>query len=135
MISMPSTNETVKPQTDLRGILWGGFLSGLFDLSFAIVVYGLLRDRTAISVLHSISSGLLGKAAYEGGLATAALGLVCHFVIAFGAATVFWLVSWRLRFLLDHPVVSGVLFGVAVFAFMTPSSSRSPSFPSSSRIR
>jgi hypothetical protein len=46
------------------------------------------------------------------------LGLFCHFVIAFGAATVFFLASRSLAFLVRHAVLSGVLYGVAVYFFM-----------------
>src|SRR5712691_11670716 len=44
--------------------------------------------------------------------------LFCHFVIAFGAATVYFAMSRGVRFLVDHAVLSGVLYGVAVYFFM-----------------
>ena len=45
---------------------------------------------------QSIASGLLGKAAYEGGSATAPLGLALHFFIAFVMALVYVLAARRL---------------------------------------
>src|SRR5262249_15968424 len=65
------------------------------------------------------ASGLLGKAAYDGGAATALLGLAVHFLIAFAAATVFVLASERLPALRRAAVGWGLAFGVAVFALMS----------------
>ena len=51
-------------------------------------------------------------------MATAALGLFCHFTIAFGAATVFFLLSRKMPFLTRQFVLAGVLYGIAVYFFM-----------------
>ena len=58
-------------------------------------------------------------ASFRGGLATAALGLFCHFLIATTASAVFYLASRRLRFLLKHAIPSGLLYGIAVYIFMS----------------
>jgi hypothetical protein len=98
-----------------RAIVWGGLLAGLGDITFAFVVW---RGIGPIRVLQSVASGLLGAAAREGGLVTAALGAVLHFTIAFIWATVFWLASHRLKVLARHPVVCGLLYGAVVYVFM-----------------
>jgi len=100
-----------------RAILWGGLLAGLGDITFAFVVSG-LRGVGPVRVLHSVAGGLLGKAAAEGGLTTAALGALLHFLIAFVWAAVYWLASRRLKVLVRRPVVCGLLYGAAVYAFM-----------------
>lgn len=100
-----------------RAIVWGGVLAGVGDILFAFVVSG-LRGVGPVRVLQSVAGGLLGKAAAEGGLATAALGGVLHFFIAFVWATVFWLLSRRLTVLVRRPVVCGLLYGAAVYFFM-----------------
>ena len=69
-------------------------------------------------MLQGIASGLLGKRSFEGGLVTAGLGLTIHFFIAFTAATLFYLFSRKFRFLIDHAIVAGFLYGVAVYLFM-----------------
>ena len=69
-------------------------------------------------MLQGIASGLLGRAAFNGGLATAFLGLLCHFTIAVSAAAVYFVASRLLPFLLQHAVVSGAAYGVAVYFFM-----------------
>jgi hypothetical protein len=100
-----------------RAILWGGLLAGVGDITFAFVVSG-LRGVGPARVLQSVASGLLGAAARDGGPATAALGGVLHFFIAFVWATVYWLASRKLRVLVQHPVVCGLLYGVVVYFFM-----------------
>ena len=100
-----------------RAITWGGLLAGVGDITFAFVVSG-LRGVGPVRVLQSVAGGLLGAAAREGGLATAALGLGLHFFIAFIWATVYWLVSRKLDVLVRHPVVCGLLYGAVVYAFM-----------------
>jgi hypothetical protein len=69
-------------------------------------------------VLQSVASGLLGRNADQGGLKTAALGLACHFLIAFTAAAVYFAASRKLKFLTRQAIVCGVLYGMAVYFFM-----------------
>jgi uncharacterized membrane protein YagU involved in acid resistance len=69
-------------------------------------------------MLQSIASGVLGLDSYNGGLKTAALGLVLHFVIATGAAAVFYAASRKLSFLVRQAIISGLLYGIVVYFFM-----------------
>ncbi|HKD44821.1 MAG TPA: hypothetical protein VKD24_04130 [Candidatus Angelobacter sp.] len=101
----------------LLAIFWGGLGCGVGDITQAFVAWGLLGVRP-VSILQHIASGLLGPKAFQGGAATAVLGAVLHFVIAFGAAAVYYLLSRWLTFMTSHAVVSGLLYGEAVFLFM-----------------
>jgi len=74
-----------------------------------------------LQVLQGIAGGVLGPRAFNGGLTTALLGLSLHLVIAFGAAAVFCRTSRNLRFLVQHAILSGVLYGVAAYFFMQES--------------
>ena len=101
-----------------HAILWGGLLAGVGDIAFAFVVSG-LNGVGPVRVLHSVAGGLLGASAREGGAATAALGALLHFLIALVWAAVYWLASRRLKVLVRHPVACGLLYGAAVYAFMS----------------
>jgi hypothetical protein len=101
-----------------RAILWAGLIAGALDITAACVTTALRGRGGPIGVFQSVASGLLGADAFEGGLPAAALGLVLHFVIAFGAATLYVAASRKLRFLVEQPVVCGLLYGAAVYAFM-----------------
>lgn len=109
--------ETREPSSALTAILVGGLAAGVLDLASAVGAW-LPRGVTPQQILQSIARGAVGRDAYSGGWATAALGLGFHFLIAFTAAAVFYLVSRRLRFLTRRPVLSGLLYGEVVFLVM-----------------
>lgn len=108
----------MKNPQHLHALLWAGLVCGIMDITAALVVYGSFGLKP-MRLLQGIASGLLGQKAFDGGIATALLGLVCHFVIAFGAATVYVLASRAIPFLIQHTVVSGALYGIAVYFFMS----------------
>jgi hypothetical protein len=101
----------------LRAILWAGLVCGAMDITAALVVYGHF-GLPPVRLLQGIAAGLLGPRSLEGGLATAFLGLLGHFFIAFSAATIYFTASRWIPFLLEHTPVSGVLYGIAVYFFM-----------------
>jgi hypothetical protein len=101
----------------LRAIVLAGLTVGVLDILEPIVFYG-LRGVPPTRILQSVASGLLGSAAYTGGLRTAALGLGLHFLIAFAAATVYVAASLRLPTLALRPLIWGPAYGVAVYFFM-----------------
>jgi phage shock protein PspC (stress-responsive transcriptional regulator) len=100
-----------------KAIAIAGLTCGALDISAALVVYGLMGSKP-LRLLQGIAGGILGPRTYSGGTSTALLGLALHFVIAFGAAAVFFLASRFVPLLLNHAVVSGVLYGIAVYFFM-----------------
>jgi hypothetical protein len=100
-----------------QAIGWAGLLAGALDITAAFVEAG-LEGRSPVSLLQGIAGGLLGMSSFKGGLATAALGAFFHFLIATTAAAVFYLASRKLKFLEQHAIASGLIYGVAVYAFM-----------------
>jgi hypothetical protein len=100
-----------------KAICMAGLTCGVMDITAALLVYGSMGLKP-LRLLQGIAGGIFGPRAYTGGVPTALLGLFLHFVIAFGAATVFFIASRYIRFLPDHAVVSGILYGIAVYFFM-----------------
>ena len=96
-------------------IIVGGLIVGVLDLVYAIVVYSPYQP---ILVPQTIASGILGIKSYGGGVGTAVLGVILHFVIALGAATVYYLASRRLTFLVSRAVLCGLIYGALVYLFM-----------------
>ena len=90
---------------------------GVLDAIDAVVFFG-LRGVAPIRIFQSIASGLLGRAAFQGGVATAALGVALHFFIAFVIVTTFVIASARMHLLTRHAVVFGLLYGVLAYAVM-----------------
>jgi hypothetical protein len=107
----------MKRSRTLPTIASAGLIAGILDITSAFVIAG-LKGTGSIRMLQGIASGLLGGRSFEGGMATAGLGLAIHFLIAFTAATVFYVASRKFSFLTRHAVVSGLLYGIAVYIFM-----------------
>lgn len=106
-----------QPSKHVRAIVWGGLIAGAFDLIYAFVWYG-PRGVSPPRIMQSIASGLLGKEAYEGGAATAALGGILHFFILIVAGAIYYAASRRLTVLTRQPILCGLLFGFAIWIVM-----------------
>jgi hypothetical protein len=102
----------------LRAITVGGVVAGTLDLLFAVVVYGYARGGTEEGVLHSIASGWLGRKAFQGGGPAAVLGFATQYLIAVGAAAVFYAISGAFPVLRRRAVPAGIVFGAGLYAFM-----------------
>jgi hypothetical protein len=98
-------------------IVLGGATAGVLDIADAFIVTA-LNGGTPMRVLQTIASGILGREAYQGGAPIAAFGLALHFLIAFSAASAFFLASRLFPTVLRYVVVSGLTFGLAVWVFM-----------------
>jgi uncharacterized membrane protein YagU involved in acid resistance len=96
-------------------VVVGGLIVGVVDLLYAIAVYS---PRHPILVPQTIASGILGAKSYSESTYSAALGIILHFVIALGAAMVYYLASRPLKFLVSHAFASGLTYGALVFLFM-----------------
>jgi hypothetical protein len=101
----------------LRAIVTAGLVVGVLDISSAFVIWwqrGVALQRG----LQGIAAGLLGARSYEGGMATAGLGLALHFFVAFVVVSIFYLASRRIPFLTKQPLISGVFYGIGVYIVM-----------------
>jgi len=98
-------------------IFWGGLICGVLDITAAFITWT-ARGIRPYRLLQAIASGLLGAKAFSGGWWTVALGAVCHFLIAFSASTVFFMASRKLVFMTHRAILSGVLYGIAVYVVM-----------------
>ena len=100
-----------------RALLWGTLIVGTADIVDAFIFFG-LRGTRPVRILQGIASGLLGREAFGGGAATAALGAVLHYFIAFVIVWVFLAASRRLPDLARRPWLYGPLYGLVVYAVM-----------------
>ena len=100
-----------------RAILLGGLTVGILDGLDAVIFFG-FRGVAPQRIFQAIAAGLLGKESFQGGMATAALGLVLHLCIATTIVAVFVLASQRLPALTRRPFLWGPLYGVAAYLVM-----------------
>jgi hypothetical protein len=100
-----------------KAILIGAIIAALLDMLDPIIFYG-LRGVAPVKIPQSIASGILGRAAYSDGVPSVLLGLAAHLFIALVWATIFVFAARALPFLERHAVVSGLLYGAFIYAFM-----------------
>lgn len=98
-------------------VVYGGAIGATMDLAFAFIYYGQM-GATPQRLLQNVASGVLGASAREGGVATAALGAVLHYLIAILAAFVFFAVAKKFDWLVKHPFISGCIFGLGMHLTM-----------------
>jgi uncharacterized membrane protein YagU involved in acid resistance len=95
----------------------GGGIAGVLDIGYAIA-WAYYRGSDAQHLLQIVASGWLGEASFQGGWSTAMLGLASHFGMAFAYAAFFCFVAKRWGWLARKPLLSGPLYGLAVFLLM-----------------
>jgi hypothetical protein len=78
----------------IRCVLWTGLLVGVADYAIGFGVFAAALGTPPLGILQHPASGVLGPAAYRGGIRTAALGIALHFAIAL-IWSVIYTVSYR----------------------------------------
>lgn len=101
----------------LPAIAAAGLVAGILDIISAFI-HAATRGASPARVLQFVASGLIGRQSFQEGPATAALGLLLHFMIAFGAAAVFYAASRKFSILRERPIFSGLAFGAGVWLVM-----------------
>ena len=99
-------------------VLAGGLLAGTLDIVYACVFWALRADVPVRRILQSVAAGLLGKASFEGGAGTAALGLVLHLLIAVTMSLVYFLIARRWPLLWQRPWLCGAVYGALLYVVM-----------------
>lgn len=107
------------PLTTGQALALGGLTVATLHLLDAFVFFVLRTGRQPLLVLQGIAAGLLGRASFEGGMATAMLGLIVHLFIAFSIVAVYTFASRRLPVLVERPWLFGTLYGIAVYLVMS----------------
>src|SRR5437016_3481931 len=107
-------DETVSGRPSaFETIAYGGLAIGICDFLDASIFFPLYYGMSFVDVWHGSASGLIGREASRGGgLKTALLGILLHFVVATCIAAVYYILSRNIPFLIRHPVISGLTFGV-----------------------
>lgn len=103
----------------LRPIVLGGTFIFICQLIHTWIVFSLIQQTPYIVLLQYIASGALGMAAFEGGIATALLGVLFHLLISFVIAGIFILSASRIPLLRRYAIASSLLYGFGVFIVMT----------------
>jgi hypothetical protein len=101
----------------LKAIVAGGVIGGAIDILYAILASG-AKGVGAGRVLQSVASGLLGRSAYDGGAATAILGLVLHFAMVIAMAALFVSAARNFAAVRRNLFAAGMLYGALIYFAM-----------------
>lgn len=103
----------------LKSIAVTTLIAGTFDISVAFLnAYASAKVLPEI-VLQYIASGVFGKAAFSGGLAMAAMGLLFHFIIAFASVVAFYLAYPQIALLRKSVLLNAVLIALIAWLITT----------------
>jgi hypothetical protein len=81
----------------LSRLVRAGLLTGVVDAIFSSVLVTVFYHSTLTRLWQGVASVPLGKGALEGGTATALIGLLFHFLVAFTWSAVFLFLVMRLQ--------------------------------------
>jgi len=112
------TANPIRSARPLRTILIAGLVAGTFDITYACVFYYARNGVTPGVIFRNVARGALGPSAREGGIKVAMLGLFFHYLIAMIVATIYYFASRVIPFMIEHAVVSGLVYGLCVYLVM-----------------
>lgn len=95
-------------------ILWGGLVAGTIDIGAA----SLINWIDPLVILRAIASGLLGRAAFAGGLSVSLLGLLLQWAMSLLIAAIFVFAAQRMTWMRRRWIAAGLAYGVVVFVVM-----------------
>jgi len=130
MSTISSTSLTTRNSL-LRSSVIAGLIIGTADvIIYHWFVTSVLGGIPLITLYQYIASGVLGESAFAGGIATALLGALFHFLFSIVIAGVFILSADRIPLLRRYVIPGSLLYGFGVFIVMnmivTPLSATPP---------
>ncbi len=105
--------------TPVKTVLLAWIAAGTADIVVASVYYPLAYGLKRMVLYQGIASGVLGAAAFSGGVGTAILGLALHYIIALIWTVFFYLAFPRLKFMSKNLFVTAIGYGIFVSCAMT----------------
>ena len=111
--------ENTAPWAPAKAVLIGGLIAGACDMTYALLWFAGVKRAPWMKIPQSVAGGLIGKASFDGGLATVALGLALHWLIALIWATIYVFAGRRfIPDLLRKPIPYGIAYGAWIYFFM-----------------
>jgi uncharacterized membrane protein YagU involved in acid resistance len=98
----------------LKSLVYGGLIAGTIDIGAA----SLISIISPLVILQAVASGLLGRAAFQGGAGVMVLGLLLQWGMSILIAAFFTLAASKWPSLARRWILWGTLYGVVVFIVM-----------------
>jgi hypothetical protein len=107
-------SSALMPHGALMTALLGGLTAGAIDIAYAFAANA-PKGMTPVTVLQAVASGLFGPSAFQGGLATAAIGGLLHFLMTILMALLFVLAANHFAPIRSRLVVAGLAYGALIY--------------------
>ena len=124
--SSPATSNSLLRSSVIAGLIIGAADEIIYHWFITSVVGG----TPLITLYQYIASGALGESAFAGGIVTALLGVLFHYLFSIVIAGVFILSADRIPLLRRYVIPGSLLYGFGVFIVMnmivTPLSATPP---------
>ena len=118
MSTIASTSSSTRNSL-LRLSVIAGLISGFVDeIIYHWFFTSVLGGVPLITFYQFIASGALGESAFAGGIATALLGVLFHYIFSIVIAGVFILSADRIPLLRRYLITGSLLYGFGVFIVM-----------------
>jgi uncharacterized membrane protein YagU involved in acid resistance len=102
----------------IKMVLLGGLVAGALDITYACVYWAIKVNVPAQQIFQSVAAGLLGKASFEGGVQTAALGLLLHFCMTLMMSAAYVVMAQQVSLLVERPWLCGAFYGLVLYGVM-----------------
>lgn len=96
----------------------GGVVAGMLDIVYACAFWAIKTSVPPERILQSVAAGVLGPDSFDGGAASAVLGLVLHIAIVIVMSLAYFAAARRLPKLWEHAAVCGALYGLLLYGVM-----------------
>jgi hypothetical protein len=116
-LSAPATIADQRGRA-IKAVLCAWLLAGTLDIAAASIYYPLASGVKVMTLLQGIASGVAGDNAFAGGLATAALGVALHYLIALIWTLVLFMVFRSVYALFANRFLIGMAYGIVVWIVM-----------------
>lgn len=103
------------PLNPLAALIALALVFGTLDIADALLFWGVTMDVGPIHIFQGIASGLLGSAAFHGGIATAVLGAAIHYCGFFCLLAFYYLALTQFPTLERRPYAYGLLYGLLTY--------------------
>jgi hypothetical protein len=99
-------------------VMAGGLAIAATDLIYCVLFWS-PQGVSPMRLLQSIAAGALGRASFQGGIATALLGACFQWLIGFCFVLAYALVARHLRLLRQHARRYGIAYGMLLYLVMS----------------
>lgn len=99
-------------------VIKAALIAGTLDILAAFTQAYIKNNTMPSQVLKSIAGGAFGKETFSSETTMVVWGLIFHFLIAFLFTLFFFIVVSRAPTLVSNPILSGIFYGIFVWATM-----------------